>query len=270
MKLNVKTIQPTSPIHAYVFQDNETNLEFLQKRAEGIGYTVYVRDKELHFEKPQKSDVDPDVEVKWGDGGLMEFQPQLTTLNQHTEFEVRGWDHLKKEAIVGKATKGEGQPDIAETNNTGYAGDAARGKAVRLLSTTIRSQSVADKLAKAEADRNSGGFVQAEGSCGGNPGIVAGAKINIPNIGDKFSGTYVVTHATHRYDGGKSYTTDFSVSAQHTNTLMAMLENTDNEGGARAGFMIGIVTNCDDPKDLGRVKVKFPALSDDKESDWAF
>ncbi len=37
----------------------------------------------------------------------------------------------------------------------------------------------------------------------------------------------------------------------------------------RDGFMIGIVTNCDDPKDSGRVKVKFPALSDDKESDWA-
>jgi uncharacterized protein involved in type VI secretion and phage assembly len=35
------------------------------------------------------------------------------------------------------------------------------------------------------------------------------------------------------------------------------------------GFMIGIVTNCDDPKDWGRVKVKFPVLSDQKESDWA-
>jgi phage protein D len=268
MKLGSSKIESTSPIHPYVFQDNETNLEFLQKRAEGIGYTVYVRDKELHFEKPQKSDVDDEIELNWGQDGLMDFQPQLTTLDQHTEFEVRGWDSDKKKAIVARATKGESQPDIAETDNTGQA-QKAGGKAVQVLSTTIRNQSVADQLVKAEANRNSGGFVQAEGTCGGNPGIVAGAKINIPNIGDKFKGTYVVTHATHRYNTSKSYTTDFSISAQHTNTLMAMLENAGGESGSRAGFMVGIVTNCDDPKDLGRVKVKFPALSEDKESDWA-
>jgi phage protein D len=270
MKLSVKTIQSTSPIHAYVFQDNETNLEFLQKRAEGIGYTVYVRDKELHFEKPQKSDVDDEIELNWGQDGLMEFQPQLTTLAQNTEIEVRGWDDKNRKVIVAKASKGESQPEISEMDHTGKA-QKAGGKAVQLLSTTIRSQSVADKLAKAEADRNSGGFVQAEGTCGGNPSIVAGAKISIPNIGDKFKGTYVVTHATHRYNASKSYTTDFSVSAQHNNTLMAMLENVSSESasGVRAGFMIGIVTNCDDPEDRGRVKVKFPALSEDKESDWA-
>jgi phage protein D len=268
MKLKVSTIQSTSPVHAYVFQDNETNLEFLQKRAEGIGYTVYVRDKELHFEKPQKSDVDDEIELNWGQDGLMEFQPQLTTLNQHTEIEVRGWDEKTKKAIVARATTGESQPDISETDNTGKA-QKAGGKSVQLLSTTIRSQAIADQHATAEANRNSGGFVQAEGTCGGNPNIVAGAKIAIPNIGDKFKGTYVVTHATHRYNASKSYTTDFSVSAQHTNTLMAMLDGAGGKTDARAGFMIGIVTNCDDPEDRGRVKIKFPALSDDKESYWA-
>jgi len=35
------------------------------------------------------------------------------------------------------------------------------------------------------------------------------------------------------------------------------------------GFVIGIVTNNQDPDDLGRVKVKFPWLSDDVESWWA-
>lgn len=35
------------------------------------------------------------------------------------------------------------------------------------------------------------------------------------------------------------------------------------------GFVIGLVTNNQDPDDLGRVKVKFPWLSDDVESWWA-
>lgn len=35
------------------------------------------------------------------------------------------------------------------------------------------------------------------------------------------------------------------------------------------GVVIGIVTNVDDPDDLGRIKVKFPWLADDEESHWA-
>ncbi len=35
------------------------------------------------------------------------------------------------------------------------------------------------------------------------------------------------------------------------------------------GVVVGIVTNNQDPEELGRVKVKFPWLSDEDESDWA-
>ena len=36
-----------------------------------------------------------------------------------------------------------------------------------------------------------------------------------------------------------------------------------------SGVVVGIVTNNQDPEALGRVKLKFPWLSDDQESDWA-
>ena len=35
------------------------------------------------------------------------------------------------------------------------------------------------------------------------------------------------------------------------------------------GVVVGIVTNIDDPEDLGRVKVQFPWLASDQESHWA-
>ena len=45
------------------------------------------------------------------------------------------------------------------------------------------------------------------------------------------------------------------------------------ERGARAdrvaGVVVGVVTNNQDPEGLGRVKVKFPWLSDEDESHWA-
>jgi uncharacterized protein involved in type VI secretion and phage assembly len=39
--------------------------------------------------------------------------------------------------------------------------------------------------------------------------------------------------------------------------------------GRITGIVVGVVTNNKDPENLGRVKLKFPWLSDDDESNWA-
>jgi uncharacterized protein involved in type VI secretion and phage assembly len=53
-------------------------------------------------------------------------------------------------------------------------------------------------------------------------------------------------------------------------SLINTLRSSDREKENRFfGVVVGIVTNVDDPDDLGRVKVKFPWLADDQESYWA-
>jgi uncharacterized protein involved in type VI secretion and phage assembly len=52
--------------------------------------------------------------------------------------------------------------------------------------------------------------------------------------------------------------------------LLDALGRAADAGPQRAfGVVIGIVTNNDDPEGLGRVKVRFPWLSDEDESSWA-
>ena len=51
----------------------------------------------------------------------------------------------------------------------------------------------------------------------------------------------------------------------HFRTLIG----TGSNPNVAAGVVIGIVTDLRDPEDLGRIKVKFPWLSDDYGSDWA-
>ncbi len=52
-------------------------------------------------------------------------------------------------------------------------------------------------------------------------------------------------------------------------SLLADREKQEGKHGKIQGVVIGVVTNNEDPEGMGRVKVKFPWLSDEDESNWA-
>jgi len=54
-----------------------------------------------------------------------------------------------------------------------------------------------------------------------------------------------------------------------SDSILDLLNSADAGARKITGVVIGIVTNNQDPEGIGRVKVKFPWLSDDNESDWA-
>ena len=55
------------------------------------------------------------------------------------------------------------------------------------------------------------------------------------------------------------------------NLFELLIDSEEKEANASRiyGVVVGIVTNNQDPEELGRVKVKFPWLSDEDESEWA-
>jgi len=112
-----------------------------------------------------------------------------------------------------------------------------------------------------------GDFIQAAGVCGGNPAVFAGAMVELKGLSERFQGRYRITHALHHYDA-KGYTTRFTISGRHDNTL-AELVSRQRDGSSSHSVVVGIVTNNQDPNEMGRVKVKFPWLSADTESHWA-
>jgi uncharacterized protein involved in type VI secretion and phage assembly len=68
------------------------------------------------------------------------------------------------------------------------------------------------------------------------------------------------------------YRTEFSVSGRQDRSLLGLLgargPSASQGSGATAGLMVAIVTGNDDPERMGRVKLRFPSLSDSYESDW--
>ena len=90
-------------------------------------------------------------------------------------------------------------------------------------------------------------------------------------MGQKFSGLYRVAAATHILRGGATYETHFANSAAHTLLGSVGGDRASGSSGHMFGaqLVIGLVTNNDDPDNMGRVRVQYPALGPDAEGAWA-
>lgn len=262
----------TTQVHDYIIQWNQTNLEFLQERARALGYLLYVDGETLHCESPESRA--SAVELEWA-RDLVTFRPRLSTIGQVSSVSVRGWDAKTKKEVIGQASNGTTRPQIGVQKSGGQTAQTAFNIQAReqVSDRAISVQAQADTLAQAIMNEREARFIEAEGTASGNPKIVAGAKVKIGNVGTRFSGTYMVTGATHHYDAD-GYTTEFSVSGMRPATLLSFLmpETSASASTSRLaldGMLIGIVTDNQDPDNLGRVKVTFPSLSAEHASHWA-
>lgn len=260
-------VAPTRVIHPYVLQANVTNLAFLQERAAMLGYLLYVEGDTLHCEPPP--DDDAPLALAWGEN-LLGFHPRLTTVAQVQQVVARGWDPLHKQVTLGQAKRGRGAPEVGDRRSGGQVAKAAFNlpdSEHLVADRPLPTQALAQQLAQAVADRIAGRFIEADGVCGGMVELVAGARVELRAVGERFSGVYFVTSATHVYDADGTYTTRFTVSGLNSATLLGLL--LPEREAAPGGLVIGVVTDNADPEGLGRVRVRYPWLADNCASAWA-
>jgi phage protein D len=267
-------VDATSGVMEFVLQSNQTDWEFLMSLANRISYDLYVSGKELHFEKIQKSAGSP-VELQWG-SELLQFKTRATSAFQIPTVAVRGWDWKQQKPIKGEAKNGNGAAEIGESRKGIDQAKSAFGDSqVEIVNLPVVDQSEANLIAQSLADAIAMGHIYAEGSTNiGNSQILPGKMVDIKGVGKRFSGKYYVTSTTHRYSGMEGYTTSFVVGGRKPNTLFELTGGGQSFGpspGGIQGVVVGVVTNLEDPDNLGRIKVKFPWLNDGQaevESFW--
>ncbi len=255
----------TGEVHEHVFQDSQTDIDFLRDRAKRVGFYLYFQDGKLQF-RQQPSAGSSTVNLEWG-VNLMNFQARLTTADQVEDVEVHGWDAKNKQAIIGKSSSPQGTPTVNNVNHGGNTAKRAFGGTSKEVVNyhPVWTQAEADKFAQSILNDHCHAYFEAEGSCLGNPAVRAGAEVEIKKVGNRFSGRYRITRAIHRYDLS-GYSTEFEISGHRANTLNQLLEN---PAKIPYGVVVGIVTNNNDPDGIARVKVKYPTISDQLESNWA-
>jgi uncharacterized protein involved in type VI secretion and phage assembly len=171
--------------------------------------------------------------------------------------------------VEGRATSGNGAPQIGISQPGADIARTTWGEAkVAIVDQFVRSPSEAETFAQAALDELSSSFVEAEGVCDGNPEVVPGKQVEIQGVGNRFNGKYYVTQVIHEWNKDQGMYSRFVVSGRRDRGIWSMLGDAPG-GPLKVGPVIGLVTNNQDPDGLGRVKVKFPWLSDNDESAWA-
>jgi uncharacterized protein involved in type VI secretion and phage assembly len=272
------TIDDSGPVLPHVSQANLTDWEFLQGRAREIGFELAVSEGKFHFRRPAVStsapadgDYDSADPLKLVFGQeLLEFHPRLSSSEQVSEIVVRGWDYTKKEKLVGRAPASASSATlkVKPADLAKAFGDPKYVAIDRALST----QAAVDATARSLSDRIGSGFAEAQGLARGNPKLKAGAAISVGVVADDFAGKYVITSSRHVFDQD-GYRTRFIVSGRQDRSMLNVAGGSANGATSPAsridGVVVALVTGNDDPDKLGRVKLKFPWLADDYESDWA-
>jgi phage baseplate assembly protein gpV len=133
------------------------------------------------------------------------------------------------------------------------------------------SDAAVTEAANAYAQHAAGSFAEAEGQCLGDARLVAGATVDISGVPAPFAGSWVATAARHVFDGERGgYHTFFTVSGQGDRSFLGLTGGgAVDQNRTNPGVCCGIVSEIDDPLNLGRVKVVLPWLAPDYVTDWA-
>ena len=186
-----------------VSQHNQTDLEFIRTRAARLGYSVWVDDSTLHFERAAdgaRVSLGCSVGKSAPDAAVRAFHPRLSAADVVKKVIVRGWNPSRKEEIVGEATR----PVIALSERKGgFLAGAGQvldlGRVVGLETEDTLYGAANGALAALSALD-----VSAEVDTDGHPLLGAGTEVTLTSGGKKFEGKYLVVGASHRYERGSN------------------------------------------------------------------
>lgn len=268
--IEIGQVDSSGDPRTYIFQENQTNMEFLRHRAARLGFELFVRDGQLYFRRPTADD---HLTLVWlEDFGT--FQVRVSSAEQVSGVEVRGWDYIGKQAIVATA---QSDATLTETEYgkgsamTADFGLSSRPPQAYVVDKPVESAKEADAIAQALCDELGGQFTVADAQAEGNPNIRAGRVVTLSDMG-KYAGDYYITETRHLYYN-RRYTTEFAVRGLRGGNILADLMMQPHLRPGQT-FLVGIVTNNQDPKEMGRVRVRFPTLTpqadgSSHESNWA-
>lgn len=245
----------------------DSDLHLLDALADRTGCDWWVDDRTLHFAETPSPQV---VALGLGEE-LRTFSVRASGLRPD-KVTVRGWDRHQQAAITGSASSAGSTASPTVDMLTAFKHPGSKLSATAELVTGAlvpATQGEAQALSQALLDRATAAAVVARGTTWGTPALKPGCDVKVSNAGPT-SGTYHVTKVEHIYRK-YGFESRFVAGDRRPSALVDTLGSGRGESGSfsHLSLVVGTVTNINDPDSMGRVKVRYPALSEQLESNWA-
>jgi uncharacterized protein involved in type VI secretion and phage assembly len=257
---------PTNPVFEFFQQSDETDRELI-RRLERMHDMEFVIDDDEHYSFRKSSKPGSAAATLRYGTDLLTFRPRVSAVQQDKSVEVRGWDIKGKQTIAVTESSADDPAKLSGLQRSSVLGKFGDDKLL-VSDRSVATTQEASALAKATIQRRAAAFIEAEGTCLGNPAVKAGATVQIDNVTSKYSGQYVVTTVTHIQRSQDAFKSHFTISGRSDRNLLDLVHPPQERPWGQT-MVVGVVTNNNDADKMGRVKVKYPSLSDQDESDWA-
>ncbi|MFJ9630140.1 VgrG-related protein [Streptomyces sp. NPDC101175] len=273
--LGVGTVDSTPTVYELATQPNLTDWDFLSRLARENDVRLYFDEEgrlqftALRTASGAPADTTPAAQSPY----VLEFgvnagesRVSVTAARQVPSVSVRGWDVQTKRPLTADA-RATASAEIL--TGTTPAEVAAPFGAASLTATGVpyATQAQVRHAAEALADDVAGSFAELEIAVDGNPELRPGVPVALGGAGAPFEGKYTVTGVRHVFASRQRYTTWVQVSGRQFRSLYGLAAG-PREAPALPGVVVAVVSNIKDPLRMGRVKLRFPWLSDTYESDW--
>jgi uncharacterized protein involved in type VI secretion and phage assembly len=245
----------------------DTDLAFITELADRIGFDWWVEGDTLNFKKPAAgSTVALELHKT-----LRSFSVRATGHHPGTA-EVYGWDRNNQQQLSGSSTTPtlEASSALAEKVKSP---DSSFGSAKAVVAGLGgQTSDEVNTLSQALMDRLADSSVIARGTADASASIKLGASAHVTGAGP-LNGTYSITKVEHVYRPQLGFYTRFATGDRRPTSLASGGANGNlaallGPATYHPGVVVGQVTNINDPDHSGKVKVRYPGLSDKDESNW--
>lgn len=272
--VEVADIQPTSPRYEVITQPNISDWQFIQYLADVSDMAADFDDKgRLRFRKVRPA-VSGTAAGTSRNPRLLEVNKNMrhcrtgiTASDQVSMVRSRGWDQDEGRKLVRSSTA-RTSPDFAIGTTPAEVVSAFGPATLTETGTPYGTGALANRAADSLAADVTSAFAELEVQIDGQPDLVPGLVVELKNAGPPFDGTYTVTATRHELDRMNNYTTWVWVTGRQVRTLYGLASGGDQSAPRIHGVVNAIVTDIQDPKQQGRVRLTFPWFSDSYTTDW--
>ncbi len=261
-------VESTKGTHQSMVQYYATDWDFIVARAEANGLLVSTEDGTVRVKPP---DASGDAALVLGYGAnMLDFEAVIDARDQLKAVQSSAWNPADQEVV-----EKEGADPSAVTPGNLEPDDLA--KVVGLAELKLKhGGSLGDEELEAWADgqRLRSGYAKAKGRVRvqGHAAIRPGDVIDLSGVGDRFSGTALVSGVHHEINS-RNWETDivFGLAPEMFAAVTPDIVDASAAGLLPGvdGLQVGLVTALEDPDGENRIQVRVPMIDAAGEGSWA-